>query len=121
MADATLRVKNLREFLRASDHAGAESKSLTRRTLSRAGEVVRADWAGSFSQIDKRSAAHLRVKVVQRGVFVEQGLRKTTGLHPEYGALQMRFGLRALARVQPEIESELERDIDVIADHFDQG
>lgn len=122
MAQAeTLVVKGYRDFVRATDRAGREAKRFTRGVLAGAGEIVRADWARDFSRIDERSAAGLRVSVRQQGVFVQQSLRKTTGLHPEYGRLQMRFGLAALRRKQGDIERAAERAIDQIADHFETG
>jgi hypothetical protein len=47
-----------------------------------------------FSSIDAGSAAGFRTYVrAGARVSVEQSKRKTTGAHPEYGALQMREGL----------------------------
>jgi hypothetical protein len=120
MADA-LRVKGYREFLRAASQAEKESKKEVRAALREAAEPVRAEAASLFSTISQRSAAGYRVRVRQRGVSVEQSLRKTTGQHPEFGALQMRRALiPALERKQGEIERRMEHAIDRIADHFER-
>ena len=51
------------------------------------------------------------------GVFVEQSLRKTTGHHPEYGALQMRQALiPALVSKSDEVEREMKKAADDLAD-----
>lgn len=66
---------------------------LAKDLLTAAG-VVAADARNRFSSIDQRSAAGFRPRV-RRGalVVVEQRRRRTTGQHPEYGALQMRRAL----------------------------
>lgn len=80
---------------------------------------MRAEATRRFTPYNARTAANYRVVVRQRGVAVDQRLRKTTGLHPEYGALQMRKALLpALAANQELIERELERALDRVADHF---
>lgn len=123
MADrATLHVRRYREFLRAVNHAGRETRAAVRRELRAVAEPVRRDAAARFQKYDKRSAAHFRIAVTQRGVFVEQGLRKVTGLRPDYGALQMRKALLpSLRDNELTLESRMEHAIDLIADVFDQG
>lgn len=117
----TLRVRGYREFLRASDRAGRESKKATRDVLKSVGEIVRVEGARRFTKYDARSAAGYRVRVRQRGVAVEQSLRKTTGKRPDYGALQMRKALLpALVSKEHEVERATERALDTIADHFDR-
>lgn len=119
---ATLRVRGYREFIRATNQAGPAARRAVREALREAAGPVREDAARRFAKYDERSAAHFRVGVTQRGVFVEQGLRKTTGLRPDYGALQMRKALLpALVSREAETERAVEHAIDRIADHFDQG
>jgi hypothetical protein len=57
------------------------------------GERVRADAAARIAAKSARSAAGYRVRVRQRGVAVEQSLRKTTGKHPQWGGYQMTHAL----------------------------
>jgi hypothetical protein len=122
VAGETLRVRGYREFLRAANKAGAESKREVRAAFRKVGEVVRAEAVVRFSSIDARSAAGYRVAVRQRGVAVEQRRRKTTGLRPDYGALQIRRALLpALQRNAAETERQMERAIDRVADHFERG
>jgi len=122
VARETLRVKGYRDFVRACDRAGRETKREVRGTLKEVGEVVRRDAEQRFSGVDARSAAGYRVSVRVTGVFVVQRLRKTTGLRPDYGSLQMRRALiPALEQNRRLVEASLEHAIDRVADHFDEG
>ena len=117
----TLRVKGYKEFLRASDRAGKETRKEVRGTFRKVGEIVRVDARTRYRPSDARSAAGLRTVVRQRGVSVEQSLRKTTGKHPEWGKWQMRQALLpALEEKAGQVEQELEHAIDRVADHFDR-
>jgi hypothetical protein len=120
MPAETIRVKGLREFVRACDHAGRDTKREVRSAFRDVGETVRAEWSRRFATVDARSAAGYRVSVRQRGVSVVQSLRKTTGLHPEYGSLQERYGIGALRHEQHVVEDRLEHAIDRVADNFDR-
>jgi hypothetical protein len=121
MSDELLRVRGLRELVRATDRAGQESKKAVRGILRAAALHVRVAASELFSRYDTRSAAGYRVVVRQRGVAVQQSLRKTTGLRPDYGDLQMRKALLpALRREAAETERQMELAIDRIADHFDR-
>jgi hypothetical protein len=116
----TLRVKGYREFLIACDHAGKETKREVRGTFRKVGDLIKADAQPRYRPSDAKSAAGLRTVVRQRGVSVEQSLRKTTGKHPEWGSWQMRHTLvPALDAKEGEVERELEHAIDRVADHFD--
>jgi hypothetical protein len=116
----TVRVRGLREFIRASDHAGPDAKKEVRAAFREAGEIVRQEAAQRFASIDARSAAGYRVSVRQRGVSVVQSLRKTTGTRPDYGALQMRRALvPALTAKEQQVERAVEKALDRVADHFD--
>lgn len=118
MAQA-LRVRGYREFQRAVARADRQTRKAVREELREVGEVVRADAQDLFSDIDATTAAGYRVVVRQRGVSVEQRLRRTTGLHPEYGALQMRRALIPAAEENEDtIEERMERALDRIADRF---
>lgn len=119
--EETLRVKGYREFLRASDRAGKETKRFVRETYRKVGDVVKANAASRFQTYDARTAAGFRTVVRQRGVSVEQSLRKTTGRRPDFGALQMRKALvPALEAKEREVEGAFERAVDTVADHFER-
>lgn len=111
----TIRVKGLRQLLRATDQADKNTKKLVRDELRKAAEPVRAEAMLRFAQYDPKSAARYGISVRRVGtVAVEQRLRRTTGQHPEFGRLQMRKALvpaleHNTERVVGEIDNALER------------
>lgn len=117
-----IRVSGIRELLRATDRAGKETKTAVRQIIRNTALHVRILARERFDRYDTRSAAGYRVVVRQRGVAVEQSLRKVTGKRPDYGSLQMRRALLPAARIEAaETERQLELAIDRIADHFSRG
>lgn len=122
MPEETLRVRGYREFVRATNRAGLDARRAVRANFRQVGEPVRADAQRRFAKYSQRSATSFRVAVLVSGIRVEQGLRKTTGKRPDYGALQMRKALLpALQAKAPEVERAMEHAIDQVADHFDHG
>ena len=108
--------------MRAFQRADREQRLELRHALRDVGAIVQRDAVSRFSPVDARSAAGFKVRVRQKGVAVEQSLRKTTGRRPDYGSLQMRRALLpALASKQGEVEQELEHALDKVADHFNRG
>lgn len=123
----TVRLKGYREFLRASDRAGRESKKFARTAYREVGDLVRTDASarirdghpGRQLASDLETAAGFRTYVRARGISVEQSLRRTTGKHGEYGSWQMRHGLLpALESKEDEVMEATDDAIDRIADHF---
>lgn len=121
MAGEVLRVRGYRELLRACQRAEKGTRTEVRRSFRQVGEIVRGDAAEDFSKYSAKSAAGFKVRVRQRGVAVEQSLRKTTGKHPEWGALQMTKALLpARARDEAKVEAEFERALDRVARIFEK-
>lgn len=121
MANRTVAVTGYREFLRACDHADRDTKKQVRGTFRKVGDIVKVDAAARFESYSPHSAAGYRTRVRQTGVAVEQSLRKTTGLRPDWGATQMRIALLpALEAKATQVEHEFEHAIDVVADHFER-
>lgn len=120
--EATLSVKGYRELMRAYQQADRDSRKELRAALKHAGEIVQRDAARFISPISSRTAAGYKIRVRQRGVAVEQSLRKTTGAHPEWGSYQMRHALLpALMVNEDEVERRMEAALDIVAAHFNQG
>ena len=120
MADG-IKVTGYKEFLKACDRADKETKKFVRETFRDVGDIVKDDAQKRLAKIDERSAAGLRTVVRQRGVSVEQSLRKTTGEHPEFGTLQMEEALLpALDEQEPQVGRAFSRAIDKVADNFDR-
>jgi hypothetical protein len=119
MAEETLVVTGYRELLRACDRAGKETKKKVRDSLRKVGDIVKRDAAGKFFVYDVHTAAGFRTVVRTRGVSVEQTLPRTTGLRPDFGALQMRKALLpALVDDEPAVEHEMQEAITTVANHF---
>ncbi len=113
--NATIVVRGYKEFLQAAKNAGTATNHEVRAAFREAGELVRADAAQRLTKYSTTSAAGLKVRVRQRGVAVEQSLRKTTGAHPQYGSLQMRKALLpALAKEADAVELKFEEALDKV-------
>ena len=117
----TIRVLGYREFQRAIAAMPREIQKDVREALRAAGEAVRRDAAGKTSSIGSdRSAAGYRTVVRQRGIAVEQSLRKTTGLRGDWGSTQMKKSLiPALHEKEPETELLMEKAMKEVVDFFE--
>jgi hypothetical protein len=120
MAGETVAVRGLTELIRDFKNLDKPTARRLRESLRHAGDVVKDDAAARFSRYSSKSAAGYRTRVRQRGVAVAQTLRKTTGTHPEFGALQMRKALLpALYAHEADLERDLERALDQISREFE--
>lgn len=119
---ASLRVEGYQQMMRALALADKGSRKAVRDELRNAGEDVRTGAAVRFARYDARSAAGYRTRVRQRGIAVEQSIRKTTGKHPEFGALQMRKALvPSLYANEDNTVHAVEEALDRICDRFNEG
>lgn len=112
----TVRVNGLRSMLKVTDQMPNDIKRGVRAELRKVAEPVRAEATALFvGTVGKPGATKYGISVRAVGtVSVEQRLRRTTGLHPEFGALQMR---RALLPALDHNEDNVVRAMDsVIAD-----
>jgi len=117
VAEQTVRVRGLRELNRAFKQVDADLRKELRRELREAGALVADEARSLFEPVDPASAAGYKVRVRQRGVAVEQSRRRTTGLHPEFGLLQMdRALLPALDDKQDEVVAKVEDILDHVGD-----
>ena len=122
MAGSAIRVKGYKQCARAARKAGKATNKEVRAAFKEVGEPVRADATSKFNLIDARSAAGYRVAVRQRGIAVEQRLKKTTGKRGDYGSMQMRRALiPALHQNEGKIDKAMDHAIDKVADIFDRG
>lgn len=116
---STLRVDDFEKFMRIIAKADRATSKALRDEIRQAGGHVRDDAAEKFAGYDAKTAAGYRVIVRQRGVAVEQKLRKTTGKHPEFGRLQMRKALvPALDENTDDTTRALNEALDRIAARF---
>ena len=117
MARETVRVKGYRELIRSLKEMDKEVAKGIRRELRAIGQIVQREAATLLAPVDDRSAAGFAVRVRQGGVIVEQSRRRTTGDHPEFGALQMRTALLpALQRHEEDVLHGLEAMFDRVAE-----
>lgn len=116
MATGSVKVQGLRELRREFKRIDKDADKEVRDGLREAAQPVREEAANIFARYDARSAAGYRVSVRQRGVAVEQSRRRTTGQHPEFGALQMRRALiPALERREDKVVEGVERVMDMLS------
>ncbi len=127
----TIVVTGFKELVQATSYLIPAEKAATRDALESVGEIVRLQGARDLvaykqSKYDRpqdavRSASSFRVRVRQRGVEVEQSLRKTTGVHPYWGAAQMKHGLiPALYDSEDAITAEFELALDKVTTAFNR-
>lgn len=118
----TLAVSGYQDLLRGLKTADRETRLSVRATLRHAGDATRAAAATRLAAVDSRSATGYKVRVRQRGVAVEQSLKKTTGQHPEWGAYQMRHALLpAAADNAEETDRRMAAALDLVCAHFNGG
>ena len=113
-------VHGYREFMIATQYADKDTKRAVRDELRQVGDIVKHDVQTYFSPISSKTAGGFRTRVRQRSVVVEQSVRKVTGDHPEYGALQMRSLIRAQHTHEDDLVRELEQAMDRVCDRFER-
>jgi hypothetical protein len=119
--EAALRV-DYASVMRGLKEADTKSRREARKVLRHAGDKVREGAEQRFERYDEKSAEGYRVRVRQRGVAVEQSLRRTTGKHPEFGTLQIERALEpSLEANEDQIYREFEDAFDKITLIFNGG
>lgn len=113
----------MRELLRATDRAGKETKKLVRDELRKSARPVLDDARRRLAPIDGRSAARLGISVRKVGtVAVEQRLRRTSGLRPDFGRLQMgRVLIPALEDNTDAVVASLDATLERLTDEWGRG
>lgn len=118
-----VRIKGLRETLRAADRAGKDTKREVNKTFRKVGEVIRVPWRGELERFGSKTAGGLRTRVRQRGVSVEQTRRKTSipaRRRPNFGPLQQDIGDQVADREEDRVEDEFDQALDRVAANFDK-
>lgn len=102
MATPTARVTGLTETLVALRGLPKAQEAALRAEFRAVGKLLANAWRLKLthgvarSASVQRTALGLRPYVRLRGVEVDQTLRKTTGLRPDWGRTQMRYGEEAI-------------------------
>lgn len=116
MAAETVRVHGLKELQRDFKAMGPQALKDLRAELRQIADPVREEATRLFSPLGARSASGYRVVARMRGVAVEQKFRTTTGLHPEWGRVQLGVALiPALERKENEVVEGVEDVLDRLA------
>lgn len=114
-----IKVQGLKEFQRACNKSEKDVKTGLKKRLEKVGEIVARDARPRFMRIDPAAAGRFRPRARSGMVAVEQPKRKTTGLHPEFGRLQMGVALiPALDAKSGEVEREFNDMFDDLVDGF---
>ena len=98
--EAGLRYEGIRELAQALRETDKGLLAELQADLGKVGDVVRDEARTLFDHIDVKTASgfETRVRATSRAgglVTVEQSLRKTTGLRPDYGGTQVKYMLEA--------------------------
>ena len=118
MARETFRVvpESVREVLAGLTAMDKDVAKGIREELRSAGQIVQREATSLFAPVSDRSAAGYKVRVRQRGVAVEQSLRRTTGEHPDFGTLQLQTALLpSLERHEHDVVNKLTAMLDEVA------
>lgn len=115
MAASTVRVKGLKETVKAFNKMDKDLAKELRNGLKQVAEPVAAT---ARSKMSAYQGGSMKIRPAARGasVFVRQNARKVTGLRADFGALQMRKVLiPALDEHQEDVINGVEKVIDNLA------
>jgi hypothetical protein len=93
VADATVRVKGLKELNAVFRRLEGDVKNTVRDELKEVARPVAEDAKAKIGRYQGASLNTIRPRVTGRSVFITQSARKVTGKRGDYGALQMTRGL----------------------------
>lgn len=109
----TLRVENLRQFLRAVNKIERGEKKAIRDRLAKVAEPIAGSARQKLAGFAGANIGAIGPRVVTSGVFVTDRAKKVTGKRGDFGVLIMRVGLvPALEEHTDEVMSELEDALD---------
>lgn len=115
MASSTVRVKGLRETVRAFNKLDRGITRQLQKELKKEAQPVVSSAQAKIGRYQGARAASIGPRAAGGSVFVTQRAKKVTGQRPDFGALQMRRMLEALDenrdRVVDGIEDALDRFI----------
>lgn len=118
-------VKGYRDVVKGLKDCEKEERREVRKVLRGTGDAVKAEAAGRFARYDEKTARRFRTVVRQRGISVEQSLKKsgaTERRRPNFGELQLDRALEpAAAHQAPATERRMEQALDEISVRFNRG
>lgn len=114
MASGTVHLEGWREAMRALDDIKRGTGKAVLGGLAEAAEPVRRSWVSKLSRYRGASTSTLTPGVLRSGIVIRQRKRAVTGKRGDFGALQMRLGLAALAENQDETVRAVEDALDAL-------
>lgn len=111
----TVRVTGIAEVRAAFKRVADGTTSEFPGQLRKIAEPVRSDTASRIAPYSSSSAAGVKTRLRTTTVLVQQSRRKTTGDHPNFGALQMR---RAFIPALESHRDEVMRGVESMVDHL---
>lgn len=113
MAAATVRVKGLRELMRALNKVNKEAAKTVRAELIKAATPIAVSARSKISRYAGASTSTIGPRASVKGAFVTQRASKVTGVRGDFGVLQMRVGLEpALEEREDETVLAVEQALD---------
>jgi hypothetical protein len=113
VASSTVRIKGLRETIRAFNKLEASVALEIRNELKDLAEPVAETARQKISRYAGASVGTIGPRASVRGAFVTQRAKKVTGQRADFGALQMTRGMiPALEEHEDEIVSGVEKTLD---------
>ena len=113
MASETVRIRGLKETLRALNKVNKEVRKRMLDELKKAGDPIARDAQQKLARYPGASLGTIGPRASAKGVFVTQRARKVTGLRGDFGALQMSEGLiPALAENEDKVVDAVEDALD---------
>ena len=116
MASPTVHVTGYRETMLAFKIFGGTAQAAVKKELAKVSAPIIADTQGRLSRYRGVSSSTIRPHLLARGVVVRQDKRKTTGVHPNFGSIQMKALLGAAYDREAETVRALEDALDNLAD-----
>lgn len=109
MRNFSIRAEGITGFIHFVERTTIETQWFVHHKLAEVAEPVREEATRLFTKFSAKSAAGYAIRTDTPGIVdVYQTIPKTTGRHPEWGALQMREALLpALDRKSSEVEDRL--------------
>lgn len=108
MPAGTVRVTGLRETIRSLDAVNRKAAKVVKDELKTAVEPVAETARQRISRYQGARTSTIGPRVSAKGAFVTQRARKVSGLRGDFGSLQMRHLIGALA----EHEADIVDDVD---------
>jgi hypothetical protein len=119
VGEGSVRVEGLRELNAALGKFAKDAQKELQKELRAVAEPIAADTRSRLGGLGGRTVAGVSAGSSAGAAIVRQRARRTTGLRPDFGALQMRRGfLPALKAGEPGVIRAVDEMLDRLAGQF---